>query len=71
MLSEEFGRGGSNKARSVAFPSISTGIYGFPIQLAAEIAVSVVNGNEWELDEIVFCCFSDGDLAVYAELLSD
>lgn len=59
------------KARSVAFPSISTGIYGFPIQLAAEIAVSVVKENEWELDEIVFCCFSDHDLAVYAELLSD
>lgn len=59
------------EARSVAFPSISTGIYGFPIQLAAEIALSVVKGNEWELDEIVFCCFSDGDLAVYAELLSD
>ncbi len=54
--------------RSIAFPSISTGAYRFPIDKAAEIAQVTV--RDWleanRLPErVVFCCFSDGDCKVY------
>ena len=59
-------------ARTIAFPSISTGIYGYPIEAAAEIAVATVRAKLAVLPTIVqvtFCCFSAGDLAVYEGLL--
>jgi O-acetyl-ADP-ribose deacetylase len=58
--------------RSVAFPSISTGAFGFPLKLAAPIAVRVVREftNRTEgFEEIVFCCFSGEQLTAYARLL--
>jgi O-acetyl-ADP-ribose deacetylase (regulator of RNase III) len=58
--------------KSIAFPSISTGRYGFPIAQAASIAVSTVRGfdaSRSALREVVFCCFSQHDLATYLRLL--
>jgi O-acetyl-ADP-ribose deacetylase (regulator of RNase III) len=55
-------------ARSVAFPSISTGAYRFPLERATGIAVAAVQrglGAHPALARIVFCCFSAGDLAAY------
>lgn len=57
---------------SLAFPSISTGIYGYPIELAAQAAVASVREalqQPSSLTEVVFCCFSAQDLAVYERLL--
>lgn len=57
---------------SIAFPSISTGVYGYPIELACPIAVGAAVDHIQRgtaLQRIVFCLFSAGDLAVYEEYL--
>ena len=66
-----------NGAVSVAFPSISTGIYGYPIELAAKIAITTIRSELKELKElkdikeVVFCCFSLSDLQVYEAVLNE
>lgn len=58
--------------RSVAFPAISTGIYGYPIESAASVAITTVRDCTQVLgcpQEVIFCCFSASDLALYARLL--
>jgi len=57
---------------TIAFPSISTGAYGYPAKPAARIAIATSRTfiqSARKLREIVFCCFSAADLAVYEELL--
>ena len=59
-------------AKTIAFPCISTGAYGYPFNQAARIAVAQVRAyvaENAEIEEVVFCCFSDTDLAVYEALL--
>jgi len=57
---------------SIAFPNISTGVYGYPKQEAAEIAVSAVRkwcGSHDVPDEIIFVCFDETNHRLYRELL--
>jgi O-acetyl-ADP-ribose deacetylase len=57
---------------TIAFPSISTGVYGYPLRPAARIAIAAAReflGSAKRVREVVFCCFSAADLATYEELL--
>jgi len=58
---------------SIAFPSISTGIYGYPIEQAAEVAVATVREQSaagCSVTDVTFACFSEDDLAVYEHALN-
>jgi O-acetyl-ADP-ribose deacetylase (regulator of RNase III) len=57
--------------RSIAFPCISTGVYGFPPQLAAPIAVRAAREHGSRLETITFCCFSAADLILYEAALGN
>ena len=60
--------------RSIAFPSISTGAYRYPVGAASRIAVDAVRAHlarPMSVELVRFVCFSDGDLDVYRELLED
>ena len=50
---------------SIAFPAISTGAYGFPKERAAAIALGAMRAHDARFDEIIACCFSEEDAAIY------
>jgi O-acetyl-ADP-ribose deacetylase (regulator of RNase III) len=55
---------------TLAFPGISTGVYGYPVERAAQVAVSTVASAPTDgIEEIIFCCFSERDLEIYLHLL--
>jgi O-acetyl-ADP-ribose deacetylase (regulator of RNase III) len=55
--------------RSIAFPAISTGVYGYPVDQAAAIAVSIMRRHEADFARIIACCYAQADAAVYESLL--
>ncbi|XP_040104214.1 ADP-ribose glycohydrolase MACROD2 isoform X1 [Oryx dammah] len=64
-----------NNIRSVAFPCISTGIYGFPNEPAAVIALSTIKEwlakNQHEVDRIIFCVFLEVDFKIYKKKMGE
>ena len=57
-------------ATSIAFPAISTGVYGYPPEPAARIAVETVRSARTDVEQVIFCCFDSHTLAIYEELLT-
>jgi O-acetyl-ADP-ribose deacetylase (regulator of RNase III) len=60
------------KCATVAFPNISTGVYGFPKERAANIAIATVKDflstNQF-LHQVIFCCFDEENFSIYTNLL--
>jgi O-acetyl-ADP-ribose deacetylase len=56
-------------ARSIAFPAISTGIYGYPLDQATEIAVRVARATDTDVELLRFICFDAKTLAEYQQAL--
>jgi O-acetyl-ADP-ribose deacetylase len=61
---------GQLNIKSIAFPAISTGIYGFPKELAAKIAVAETHAFRGKIESIFFVCFDEETYAIYERLLS-
>ena len=63
-----------NGVKSIAFPAISTGVYRFPLELAAKIAVSEVEKfltQYKKLEKIIFVCFDEENFNIYTRLLNN
>lgn len=67
-------RGVENNVKTIAFPSISTGVYKFPFERAATIAINTVNDflkNDDTIEKVFFVCFSQSDFETYQKLLAE
>ncbi len=60
-----------NNLKTIAFPCISTGIYGYPPEKAAQIAVATAKEFGGALDQVLFCCYHASDLILYTKLLEE
>ena len=61
-----------NNVKTIAFPNISTGVYGYPKKEAAEIAIKTINdmlGKHPEIERVTFCVFDEENFQIYQNLL--
>ena len=61
----------ANQIQTIAFPAISTGIYGYPKEAAALIAIQQMRNFESNFKTIIACCFSEVDVEIYKRLLAN
>ena len=61
----------ANGVRSIVFPCISTGVYGYPKDQAAGIALAMMRSHEERFERIIACCFSEGDADHYRRGLAE
>jgi O-acetyl-ADP-ribose deacetylase (regulator of RNase III) len=62
-----------NDIQSIAFPGLSTGIFGYPLEAAAEIAVATTReqlGRLSSIERVVFCCFGAEPMEIYRRILA-
>ena len=61
-----------NNCRTIAFPCISTGVYHFPKEQAAKIALETVLSNiDSPIEKVIFCCFSESDAEIYRTIYAE
>ena len=63
-----------HQIKSIAFPNISTGIYGYSKDQAAQIAIAAVKSHQKsprKLEDVIFCCFEKENYEIYSELLEN
>ena len=65
--------GGENKIKSIAFPAISTGVYGFPLERATQIAIKTVKDfleNDKSIQQVIFVCFDENTYKTYKNIIT-
>ncbi|MDP2363713.1 MAG: O-acetyl-ADP-ribose deacetylase [Ignavibacteria bacterium] len=63
-----------NKIKTIAFPAISTGVYGFPLECAAKIAIKTVNSFLYDselIEKVIFVCFDERTEKIYQNIYFD
>jgi O-acetyl-ADP-ribose deacetylase (regulator of RNase III) len=63
----------ANGIKTIAFPNISTGVYGYPKKEAAKIAIATISAfpeNNSEIEQVIFCVFDDENYEIYNDLLN-
>ncbi|MDR1933996.1 MAG: O-acetyl-ADP-ribose deacetylase [Candidatus Accumulibacter sp.] len=64
----------ANGVATLAFPGVSTGVYGYPVEAAAQVAVATVRRSLETIAgirEVIFCCFSPEDLRIYERVMKE
>lgn len=60
---------GMHGLRSIAFPCISCGVFGYPVEEASKVALRAIKESEYD-GEVIICCFSEADASCYLRQIS-